>query len=228
MSSPARPAPERSPAGEATVTVAGAGGASAVPDTALLELGVETRGSTPAEALDACARALDQVRAALDAEGVEPARRTTSGLQLHEDWESRQPGHGPVAYQAAARLTVRLAQPERAGQVAAAAVAAGGHDARVHGLGLAAGDPVEVAAAAREAAWRDALARAGQYAELAGMALGPVLEIREAPPPPPDARPMRLLAAEAGPAGPATEPGETTVWAAVSVTWALRRPPTAT
>ena len=227
MSSPARPAPERSPAGEATVTVAGAGGASAVPDTALLELGVETRGSTPAEALDACARALDQVRAALDAEGVEPARRTTSGLQLQEDWESRQPGHGPVAYQAAARLTVRLAQPERAGQVAAAAVAAGGHDARVHGLGLVAGDPAGVAAAAREAAWRDALARAGQYAELAGMALGPVLEIREAPPPPPDARPMRLLAAEAGPAGPATEPGETTVWAAVSVTWALR-PPAAT
>ena len=227
MSGPARPAPERSPAGEATVTVAGAGGASAVPDTALLELGVETRGSSPAEALDACARALDQVRAALDAEGVEPARRTTSGLQLHEDWESRQPGHGPVAYQAGARLTVRLAQPERAGQVAAAAVAAGGHDARVHGLGLVAGDPAGVAAAAREAAWRDALARAGQYAELAGMALGPVLEIREAPPPPPDARPMRLLAAEAGPAGPATEPGETTVWAAVSVTWALR-PPTAT
>ena len=226
MSGPG-PTPGRSPAGEATVTVAGAGGASAVPDTALLELGVETRGSSPAEALDACARALDQVRAALDAEGVEPARRTTSGLQLHEDWESRQPGHGPVAYQAGARLTVRLAQPERAGQVAAAAVAAGGHDARVHGLGLAAGDPVEVAAAAREAAWRDALARAGQYAELAGMALGPVLEIREAPPPPPDARPMRLLAAEAGPAGPATEPGETTVWAAVSVTWALR-PPTAT
>jgi uncharacterized protein len=227
VSGPARPAPERSPAGEATVTVAGAGGASAVPDTALLELGVETRGSTPAEALDACARALDQVRAALDAEGVEPARRTTSGLQLHEDWESRQPGHGPVAYQAGARLTVRLAQPERAGQVAAAAVAAGGHDARVHGLGLVARDPAGVAAAAREAAWRDALARAGQYAELAGMVLGPVLEIREAPPPPPDARPMRLLAAEAGPAGPATEPGETIVWAAVSVTWVLR-PPTAT
>jgi hypothetical protein len=32
---------------------------------------------------------------------------------------------------------------------------------------------------------------------------------------------MRLLA-EAAPAGPATEPGETTIWAAVTVTWALR------
>ena len=31
---------------------------------------------------------------------------------------------------------------------------------------------------------------------------------------------MRLMA-EAAPAGPATEPGETTIWAAVTVTWAL-------
>jgi uncharacterized protein len=212
-------------AGVATVTVAGSGGATAVPDTALLQLGVETRGSTPAEALDGCRLALDQVLAALDAEGVEPARRATGGLELHEDWESRQPGKGPVRYLASVRLAVRLAQPARAGQVAAAAVAVGGNAARVYGLGFVVGDPAAVAAAARDAAWRDALARAEQYARLAGAALGPVLEIREAPPPPPDARPMRLLAAEAPP-GPATEPGETTVWAAVSVTWALdRRPP---
>ncbi|HET9292069.1 MAG TPA: SIMPL domain-containing protein [Actinomycetes bacterium] len=214
------PEPERITTGPATVTVAGTGAASAVPDTALLQLGVETRGSTPAEALEACRRALDQVLAALDAEGVEPARRTTSGLELHEDWESRQPGKGPVAYQAGARLTVRLDRPERAGQVAAAAVAVAGAGARVHGLGFVVGDPGAVAVAAREAAWRDALARAEQYAALAGAALGPVLEIKEAPPPPPDARPMRLMA-EAAPAGPATEPGETTIWAAVTVTWAL-------
>jgi uncharacterized protein len=212
-------------AGVATVTVAGSGGATAVPDTALLQLGVETRGSTPAEALDGCRLALDQVLAALDAEGVEPARRATGGLELHEDWESRQPGKGPVRYLANVRLTVRLAQPARAGQVAAAAVAGGGGADRVAKIGVVVGDPAAVAAAARDAAWRDALARAEQYARLAGAALGPVLEIREAPPPPPDARPMRLLAAEAPP-GPATEPGETTVWAAVSVTWALdRRPP---
>jgi uncharacterized protein len=204
-----------------TVTVAGSGAATAVPDTALLQLGVESRGSTPAEALDVCGRALDQLRAALDAEGVEPARRVTSGLELHEDWETRQPGRGPVAYLAGARLTVRLDRPARAGQVAAAAVAAAGDAARVHGLELVVGDPAAVAAAARDAAWRDALARAGQYAALAGSALGPVLEIKDAPPPPPDARPMRLLAAEAAPRGPAVEPGETTVWAAVSVTWAL-------
>ena len=220
-----RAVPDQQPApgGRATVTVAGAGAASAVPDTALLQLGVETRGPTPAEALDACGRALEQVSAALDAEGVEPARRTTSGLELHEDWETRQPGRGPVAYQAGARLTVRLDRPARAGEVAAAAVAAGGDAARVNGLELVVGDLATVAAAAREAAWRDALARAGQYATLAGSALGAVLEIKEIPPPPPDARPMRLLAADTTPTAPATEPGETTVWSAVTVTWALER-----
>ncbi|MFL6185372.1 MAG: SIMPL domain-containing protein [Actinomycetes bacterium] len=208
----------------ATVTVAGAGSATAVPDTALLHLGVEARGSTPVEALDGCRLALDQVLAALDAEGVDPARRTTGGLELHEDWESRQPGQGPVRYLANARLSVRLAQPARAGQVAAVAAAAGGDAARVHGLGFVVGDPAAAATAAREAAWRDAVARAEQYARLSGTTLGRVLRIEEAPPPP-DTRPMRLLAAEAPP-GPATDPGQTTVWAAVTVTWALdRRPP---
>jgi uncharacterized protein len=114
------------PAAGATVTVAGAGSATAVPDTALLQLGVEARGSTPVEALDGCRLALDQVLAALDAEGVDPAHRTTGGLELHEDWESRQPGQSPVRYLANARLGVRLAQPARAGQVAAAGVGAGG------------------------------------------------------------------------------------------------------
>ena len=215
------PDPEPAPSGRATVTVAGAGAATAVPDTALLQLGVETRGPTPAEALDACGRALDQILAALDAEGVEPARRTTTGLELHEDWETRQPGRGPVAYRAGARLTVRLDRPAQAGRVAAATVAVGGDGARVHGLDLVIGDPARITAAARDAAWRDALARAEQYATLAGSALGPVLEIRETPPPPPDVRPIRLVAADAAPTPPTTEPGETTVWSAVTVTWAL-------
>ncbi|HEX7147945.1 MAG TPA: SIMPL domain-containing protein [Actinomycetota bacterium] len=215
------PDPELTPSGQGTVTVAGSGAASAVPDTALLQLGVETRGSTPAEALDACGRTLDQLLAALDAEGVEPARRTTGGLELHEDWETRQPGRGPVAYVAGARLTVRLDRPARAGQVAASAVAAGGDGARVHGLELVVGDTAAVAAAAREAAWRDALARAEQYAALASSALGPVLQIKETSPPPPDARPMRLMAAEATPTAPPTEPGETTIRAAVTATWSL-------
>jgi uncharacterized protein len=212
------PDPVAVAAGTATVTVTGTGSASAVPDTALLTLGVETRGSTPAEAFEGCRRTLAQVLEALDAEGVEPARRTTTGLELQEDWESRQAGAGPVSYRAGTRLTVRLDDPAGAGRVAAAAVNAGGDAARVHGLELVVGDQAGVAAAAREAAWRDAEARAGQYASLAGAALGRVLQVRDVPPPP-EVRPVRLVADALG--GPAVEPGEATISAAVAVTWAL-------
>jgi uncharacterized protein YggE len=212
------PDPGALAAGVPVVTVTGSGSASAVPDTALLTLGVETKEATPAEAFEACRRLLDQVLEALDAEGVEPARRTTTALELQEDWESRQAGAGPVGYRAATRLTVRLDDPAGAGRVAAAAVNAGGEAARVHGLELVVGDQAAVAAAAREAAWRDAEARAAQFAGLAGATLGRVLQVRDVPPPP-DVRPMRLAADAL--AGPAVEPGEASISAAVAVTWAL-------
>jgi uncharacterized protein len=207
---------------ERTVTVVGYGTASAAPDTALLHLGVETRGATPAEALDSCGRALDDVLAALRGEGVEPAGLATSGLDVHPDWEAEQRGRRPAGYQATAGLTARLAGPARAGRVAAAAVAAGGEAARVHGLALVVGDQAGVLAVARAAAWRDARARAEQYAELAGAALGEVQRIEESVGVPPGPRPHEYRAmAAAVPAGPPVEPGEATVSAAVTVTWAL-------
>jgi hypothetical protein len=100
--------------------------ASAAPDTALLQLGVETRGATPGEALEACSRALEQVIAAVRAARVEPAGLATGELSVHPDWEAGPQGQQrPAGYRAAAGLTVRLDAPARAGQVATAAVAAG-------------------------------------------------------------------------------------------------------
>jgi uncharacterized protein len=163
--------------------------------------------------------------AALRREGVESSRLTASGLGLHTDWESEQRGQRPAGYRAAAALTARLAGPARAGQLAAAAVTAGGEAARVHGLELVVGDLAGVLAVAREGAWRDARARAEQYAALAGAALGRVLRIEEM------AKVVQWQAlgyraqAAAGPAGPPMELGETQVWATVTVTWTLAEPP---
>jgi uncharacterized protein YggE len=208
---------------ERTITVVGAGPASAALDTALLQLGVETRGVTPGEALEACSRALEEVIAAVRAAGVEPPRLATGELSVHPDWEVGPQGqHRPVGYRAAARLTARLDTPARAGQVATAAVTTGGEAARVHGLMLIVGDQAGVLAAAREAAWRDARARAEQYAALVGVALGRVLRIEEMG----DAwhaQPVTMgmaLAPEAA-AAPAVEVGEAEVRARVAVTWAL-------
>src|SRR6266699_3665586 len=215
------PEPAAAPtADQPTVTVVGEGTANAIPDTALLHLGVETRGTTPGEALEACSRALEEVIAAVRAAGVEPPGLATGELSVHPDWEARPKGQRPAGYRAAARLTARLDVPARAGQVATAAVTAGGEAARVHGLVLVVGDQAGVLAVAREAAWRDARGRAEQYAALAGVALGEVLRIEEV------AGGRHALALAGGyqaqaAAGPAVEVGEAEVGARVAVTWAL-------
>src|SRR6266536_847076 len=156
------------------------------------------------------------------AAGVEPPRLATGELSVHPDWEMGEQGQQrPAGYRAAARLTARPDVPARAGEVATAAVAAGGEAARVHGLVLVVGDQAGVLAAAREVAWRDARGRAEQYAALAGVALGQVLWIEEvagARPAPP-LRAPRYEAQAAG--GPSVEVGEAEVRARVAVTWAL-------
>src|SRR6266496_6017963 len=216
------PEPAAAPtADQPTVTVVGEGTANAIPDTALLHLGVETRGTTPGEALEACSRALEEVIAAVRAAGVEPPGLATGELSVHPDWEARPKGQRPAGYRAAARLTARLDVPARAGEVATAAVAAGGEAARVHGLVLVVGDQAGVLAAAREVAWRDARGRAEQYAALAGVALGQVLWIEEVAGARP-APPLRAPRYEAqAAAGPSVEVGEAEVRARVAVTWAL-------
>ena len=89
------------------------------------------------------------------AAGGQPPRLATGELSVHPDWEAGPKGQQrPTGYRAAARLTARLDVPARAGQVATAAVTAGGEAARVHRLALVVGDQAGVLAAAREAAWR--------------------------------------------------------------------------
>jgi uncharacterized protein YggE len=215
MSEPASPT-----ADQRTVAVVGEGLASAVPDTALLQLGVETRGATPWEALEACSRALEEVIAAVRAAGVEPPRLATGQLSVHPDWEVAQGQQRSAGYRAAAGLTARLDVPARAGQVASAAVAAGGEAARVHGLVLVVGDRAGVLAAAREAAWRDARGRAEQYAALAGVGLGRAVRIEEVAGAPHAVALAGGYRAEAA-AGPAVEVGEAEVRVRVAVTWAL-------
>src|SRR6266566_3098188 len=98
-------------ADQTTVTVVGEGEASATPDTAQLQLGVETRGATPGEALEACSRALEEVITAVRAAGVQPPWLATGELSVHPDWEVDPQGQQrPAGYRAAARLTARRSE----------------------------------------------------------------------------------------------------------------------
>ena len=66
--------------------------------------------------------------------------------------------------------------------------------------------------AARQLAWEDAVAKATQLAELAGVSLGPVLAVSETTTP----GPRQAMAADAAEAAPPIEPG--TVTTSISIT----------
>jgi uncharacterized protein len=207
---------------ERTITVTGTGTATAVPDLVTLTLGVETRRETAAKAYDDAGRSAAAVAAALRTAGVADAELRTSGLNLRADlvWVEGQ-GQKVTAYVASTTLHVGIRSHADAPAAIAAAVAAGGDDIRINGLEQGMADPSAVTAQAQEAAWRDAVARAEQYAGLASASLGSVITISHQPaqssPIPVGGLVRASFAAEALP----VEAGESAVSANVIVQWEL-------
>lgn len=156
-----------------SITVTGTGVMSAVPDAVLLSLGATIRQPTVLDAFDGCTRAMTAIADALRAAGVAADDMQTANVSLHENYER------PGEYEASQSLHVKLSSVEQARQVIPDAIAAGGDAARLHGLSFAISDPRPLVSQARELAMRDARARAGHLAELAGGVLGEVARIQE-------------------------------------------------
>lgn len=175
---PAAPGSAPVPA-PATVTVTGEGSASAPPDLAVVDAGVETTAKTSQSALDAQNRAAAALLAAVRAQGV-PERdirtRSVTLVPLHDstDGVSRLTG-----YQAAQSFTVKVRDVARTGAVLQAVTDAAGDAARVGSVVFDVSDPAPLQARARAAAHADAHAKAEQYALLSGRRLGALLSLSE-------------------------------------------------
>lgn len=203
-----------------TVTVTGVGAALVPPDRALASLAAETRGGEPGAALSACVTATSaMVQAALAAGVARPAVQT-SGLTLQPWWARESGSPQLVGYQASNSLSVRIDRLDEIGSLLTAMVAAGGEAARVNGVSLVVGDPEAGLRSAREAAFADALAKAEQYAELAGVALGVLLSVEERS----HGRYRAMSARGYAPAMPAdmgVEPGENQLTVDLTAGWEL-------
>lgn len=159
------------------ITVAGTGSASATPDVLRLDVGAEVVGRSPQEALTQAGRALEQMRATLRSAGVGEADLASGAMSLWPRYEEK----GKVSgYAAELRLSARLRDLASAGELISRTVLAGGTPARLHGMSFEHSEPAGLRTSAREAAWADAVASAGQYASLAGRELGPVISVTEA------------------------------------------------
>ncbi|MFK0001488.1 SIMPL domain-containing protein [Paenarthrobacter sp. NPDC090522] len=204
-----------------TITVTGTASAKAAPDLVTLTLGVETRRDSAAQAYSDAGHAAGAVAASLRQAGVADVDLQTSGLSLRADlvWVEGQ-GQKVSGYIASTNLLVAIRSQADAPAALAAAVAAGGDDIRINGIGQGFSDASRVTAAAQEAAWADAERRAQQYAQLAGARLGSVVTVSQQPTPGapvPVGGMARAYAAEAMP----VEAGESSVTASVTVEWEL-------
>ena len=192
------------------ITVIGEGSVLAAPDILRLHAGVEVRRASAAEAFSAARAAAARLAGALERAGVPARDVTTVELSLGPEYEA----YPKVsAYRAAQGVEAVVRDVSRADHVIDT-VAGTGEEVRLNGVAFELSDPARVLAEARERAFRDAAAKAAQYAALAGRPLGRVTSVsepRQAPP-----QPMRA-AAMAAEAGASISPGTRQVTVHVEV-----------
>ena len=180
----------------------------AAPDIATVSAGVTTQARTAVEAMRANAQSMTSVIDRIKALGVAERDIQTSGIRLGAMYDYNQQTQRQVfrGYQASNRVSVKLRDIQRTGEVLDALVAAGATD--LGGPDWSIDDDTAARGQARTAAVRRAQAQALEYARLAGYSGVRLLEINETLMP---VRPMPMMrqmaVAEAADASTPVQPG---------------------
>jgi uncharacterized protein YggE len=204
-----------------TIIVTGNGEATAAPDMALLNLGVDTEGATAAEALRKNSSAMDATIKSLRDAGVDKKDIQTSGLNVSAKYDYSRDNSPPrlTGYQASNRVSVKLRNLDKAGAVIDKAVSVGAN--RLDSISFAFNDPKPIVNAARKDAVADARSKAELYADAAGVKLGPVMQISDSftqrPGPIMVTSARMQMADQAAP----IEPGESSVSASVTIIYGI-------
>ncbi|WP_438345883.1 SIMPL domain-containing protein [Methylorubrum populi] len=174
------------------IRVIGRASQEVAPDFASVEIGVESRGATPAAALDAASQAAKGIVATAKELGVAEADIGTSAVTLQPRIKNvRLPdgtmGEREDGYTASNRVRVRLAEMGKLGELMRRTLDSGAN--RIQGISFGLRDPAAADAAVQVAAVKDAKAQAERIAEATGVKLGSVIAI-DSPPRTESPRPM--------------------------------------
>jgi uncharacterized protein YggE len=197
-----------------TVTVTGHAEARVVPDTAVVRVAAVHRATGVADALAGADSAARQI-AATGREHTSPERIGTASVQV---WPTHDREGDPAGFEARHSVTIRCPDVESAGALLTALAEGVGDRMQLEGVSVDLTDRSPAEAAAREAAYADAVERGTHLAALAGSLLGDpqaVMESAYADAPP--GLPKRATLAAAA----SLEPGEVSVHASVTVTFQL-------
>lgn len=203
------------------IWVNGSGEVQAVPDIFNLSLGVVAQDDAVEPARAAAAAAMDDVMAALDDLKIAEKDIQTQRFSIRQltRWDNVKNESIVIGYEVSNILSVKVRDIDKAGEVIDDVVAAGGDLIRINSMGFAIDDDSQYRAEARAKAVADAIAKAEQLADLAGVRLGNLTYITEsyyAPAPV-----YRGYDAVAEGAATQISPGETTVSATVQLIYAI-------
>lgn len=198
------------------ITVTGKGEIRAVPDIAVMSIGVETEAKTPGEALSENAARMTAVMARLKKAGILEKDLQTSQFGIWPVHADREQPPKVRGYRASNQLSVTLREIGRIGDILDQAVADGANT--VKGPSFTVAEPEPLYQAARDAAIKDAIAKAERYATAADVTLGEIIRIDEAGGGPVFTRQMR---AETMAASTPIAAGENTFSASVTLVFAI-------
>ncbi len=176
-------------AGEAGIWVTGTGKITMEPDLAILNLGVESIDDTVAEANGAAATAMDAIIQSLMENGAEERDIQTHNFNVRPQYEwieveedgRRSNRRELVGYEVTNSLTAKVRDLDTIGTVIDEVITAGGDATRFNGLRFTVEDTSDIMSQLREKAVMDAMTKAQQIADTAGIGLGNLGYITDSP-----------------------------------------------
>jgi len=168
------------------IWVNGTGKATAVPDLAVLRLGIEAQDSSVSTAQAQANGAMNAVMSALQNSGIADKDIQTQyfNIQRVTRWDENKGQEVVIGYRVTNMVTAKVRQMDNVGAIIDAVAVAGGDLTRVDGISFTIEDPSAYYDEARTKAMADAAAKAEQLAEMAGVTLGKATYIAENTPSP--------------------------------------------
>ncbi|AVO39577.1 DUF541 domain-containing protein [Pukyongiella litopenaei] len=201
------------------ISVTGEGLVAAEPDMATITLGVTNEHREAQKAMAATSEAVQRILDRMAAMGIEPRDMQTRNLSLLPRWSDRSSGGRSqiTGFEASNMVMVRVRDLSALGGILDAVITDGANN--FDGLQFSVQDPAPLVSEARKQAVADAMARAGELAEAAGVELGPLIEMSEHGVARPRGMAMEMAAARADSVPVAA--GEVSLQANVSMVFAI-------
>ncbi len=206
------------------ISVSGQGIVYVTPDIVNLQLGIQAQAATVADAQSQAATAMNNVLAALAANGVAKADIQTQNYSIQQTtrYDNVKQQDISTGYQVINYVNVKVRDVTKAGVILDAVTAAGGDLTRVNSVQFSLNDPTSANNQARDQAMADAKATASQLASDASVKLGNPLSISESEVSPISKMYASDMAVPSASGSTTINSGELEITVSVQVTYAIQ------